>query len=214
MPTCAVCLDDFTDADGASCAEGHFVCAGCFDHLVAVKAEELTHEDNILLAHQAADPAAAQRLAGRIFCPCRVEGCESDAFRDAYVAKLVSDATFDAYLAARMLLPVAQEASKAFEEAQAALQEEVGALRSQRAGYLEQGSKLLAKQMKRQMPDARQCAQCAFGPVDHRDCADLQAHHGQQARRRRRRRRRSPLRKPVQRPRGSAHSRPKARAPP
>ncbi len=28
------------------------------------------------------------------------------------------------------------------------------------------------------MVDARQCAQCAFGPVDHSGCGDLGAHHG------------------------------------
>eukprot|EP00746_Dinoflagellata_sp_MGD_P032009 gnl/MRDRNA2_/MRDRNA2_176156_c0_seq1.p1 gnl/MRDRNA2_/MRDRNA2_176156_c0~~gnl/MRDRNA2_/MRDRNA2_176156_c0_seq1.p1 ORF type:complete len:808 (+),score=147.09 gnl/MRDRNA2_/MRDRNA2_176156_c0_seq1:190-2424(+) len=30
------------------------------------------------------------------------------------------------------------------------------------------------------MPDARQCRSCNFGPVEHRGCADLNAHHGDQ----------------------------------
>ena len=36
----------------------------------------------------------------------------------------------------------------------------------------------LAQTLKMQMPDARQCAQCGFGPMLHRACDDLQAHHG------------------------------------
>lgn len=41
------------------------------------------------------------------------------------------------------------------------------------------GSRLLAKQLQRSMPDARQCPACGHGPMDHRDCEDLAAHHGQ-----------------------------------
>jgi hypothetical protein len=37
----------------------------------------------------------------------------------------------------------------------------------------------LSLALKRQMPQARQCGSCGFGPVDIYGCADLVAHHGQ-----------------------------------
>lgn len=37
----------------------------------------------------------------------------------------------------------------------------------------------LAQSLKTQLPDARQCAQCGFGPQLHTACNDLHAHHEQ-----------------------------------
>ena len=78
------------------------------------------------------------------------------------------------------MLPVAVKASEAYADAQGALQEELTALRNSSDNTAERGSALLASQLKRQMPDARQCFQCGFGPIDHYACADFAAHHGQQ----------------------------------
>lgn len=37
----------------------------------------------------------------------------------------------------------------------------------------------LAETLKRQMPDARQCKECGFGPIVHKNCDDLSSHHGE-----------------------------------
>jgi hypothetical protein len=37
----------------------------------------------------------------------------------------------------------------------------------------------LAETLKRQMPDARQCKQCGFGPIINKNCDDLSSHHGE-----------------------------------
>ncbi|CAE7473305.1 unnamed protein product, partial [Symbiodinium pilosum] len=50
-------------------------------------------------------------------------------------------------------------------------------VRSQRTGLvlsLEELNELAAA-----MDDPRQCGRCGFGPVDHRGCSDLSAHHGE-----------------------------------
>ena len=38
--------------------------------------------------------------------------------------------------------------------------------------------RLLAAQLRDELPDARMCARCGFGPVDHGGCYDLRTHHG------------------------------------
>lgn len=66
--------------------------------------------------------------------------------------------------------------------AQITLQAEVERIRAQvQSGLeLERGRALLAAQLRQQMPSARQCGSCGFGPIEHMACWDLQAHQGQQ----------------------------------
>jgi ubiquitin len=38
---------------------------------------------------------------------------------------------------------------------------------------------LLVQQIRREMPNARQCPRCSFGPVEHDGCGNLRTHHTQ-----------------------------------
>ena len=115
---------------------------------------------------------------GRLRCPCATAsagGCTAEYFSDATIAKVVDETTFEEYIGARALLPIARSTRKAFEEAQSALKPDDNDDNSASS----RGRALLGKQLKNQMPDARMCAKCGFGPVDHMKCSDLRAHHGQ-----------------------------------
>ena len=174
-----ICFDD--TPTGVRCEVGHFTCADCLGTLVQVKANDLKTMDNLHLeAASAVDAVAAKVLAGFIFCPCRgAGGCLSEQpFAEAAIAKTASPDAFAEYVLGRSRLPAANESSKAFEEAQSALQQELAALRAD--GTVELGGQLLAKQLATEMPGAVQCAECGFGPIDHFACSDLSAHHGQQ----------------------------------
>ena len=175
MATCTICFDEAER--GVACEASHFTCAECLDDYIRSKAEMLAEVDNLAAKAESngISPGQQKVLGGFIFCPCRgLGGCKSsEPLGDAAIAAAVSKATFEVYVESRTLLPLAQASSQAFAEANKALQDELA------AGAVQQGSKLLAQQLARDMPDARQCAVCHYGPMDHRDCYDLAAHHGQ-----------------------------------
>mmetsp|Transcript_223 Transcript_223/g.575 ORF Transcript_223/g.575 Transcript_223/m.575 type:complete len:770 (-) Transcript_223:592-2901(-) len=189
LHTCIVCFDEEVPADrGVACRgpDAHFTCDGCLERIVIDTATQV-RETNELVAQAAAAEAGGDRrrvwfLTGRVCCPSRMPDCPSDPYADGAVARHVSEAAFAAHMHARTLLPIAREAQQVFERAQETMRAEVERIRAQvRAGLeVEQGRALLAAQLRQQMPNARQCRQCGFGPIDHMACADLQAHHGQQ----------------------------------
>ncbi len=194
--TCVVCYDELPAARGIVCrdvgAGGHFTCADCLSRHVEAKAAALRDMDN--LADEAAAAEAdgnavrAGELAGRVFCPMCVQSstlespCNSDAFPDRLLAGLVSDDVYRAHSDAKTLLPVAKEAKRIFAEAQATVREAVEAAKeSVRRGEAapDEGRLLLERQLREQLPNARQCGRCGYGPVEHLACFDLAVHHGQ-----------------------------------
>ena len=160
---CVICYDE--SLAGLHCSEGCFTCTECLGTLIEVKAEELTSADNLHITAAGVAEDEVMALAGFIFCPCRgAAGCAStEPYSEAALARTVSAAAFASYVRGRTRLPVAHEASKAFSEAQAALQEELVRLRASSEDVSDLGGQLLAKQLAREMPDARQCAQCGYG---------------------------------------------------
>lgn len=104
-------------------------------------------------------------------------GCASAPFTDRQLAMACDDASFDMYSRARARV----RDDAIFSAAQEEVVETVMGLRAafdqKRDFNVRHG--LLAKQLKNQMPRARQCGRCFFGPVDHFACGDLQAHHNQ-----------------------------------
>ena len=173
--TCVVCFDEASHI-ALVCAHGHHVCSDCASGLVEASVSTLAAVNDLETLAAAADDDAEYR--GRIRCPCAkvsAGGCTAPYYSDAAICKVVNETTFEGYLGARALLPIAKSTREAFEEAQSALkpEEEDDSAASSR------GRVLLGKQLKHQMPDARMCKQCNFGPVDHMKCSDLAAHHGQ-----------------------------------
>lgn len=163
--TCCVCFDE-EPSGGIMCSGDptHLVCSSCLEPLVKTKVEELraTGDDD-----------------GFIFCPLHGRhGCTSQAPFTG-LAQTVSGETFNKYLEGRSARRLAEAERKAYADAHQIMQDEMKALKSVSSAATARGSRLLAKQLQRTMPDARQCPACSHGPIDHRDCEDLAAHHGQ-----------------------------------
>lgn len=186
--TCLICFDDeVPEEHGVLCHEvdGHFTCDSCLERLVLNTVETVRSTNELAIQAIAAEAQGdwrrSQLLAGCVCCMAAGTDCVSDAFSDRTIARHVSEAALGDYLQVRVLLPIASESQRIFEEAQRVLREEIQRVRDQiEAGLeLEQGRALLAAQLRQQMPNARQCRQCGFGPIDHMACSDLQAHQGQ-----------------------------------
>mmetsp|Transcript_29241 Transcript_29241/g.78523 ORF Transcript_29241/g.78523 Transcript_29241/m.78523 type:complete len:408 (+) Transcript_29241:97-1320(+) len=104
-------------------------------------------------------------------------GCPCMPFSDRTVAMCTSEREFDMYT--RALQRVRDDATfvSAQGEVESCIQELREAFTHKRQYNLR--NKLFAMQLRNQMPRARQCPKCSFGPIDHFGCGDLQAHQGQ-----------------------------------
>ena len=142
-------------------ASNHFCCDDCLEGWTKMSNDTM-------------DLAVLRRRRGKILCPlCPItqnpeeasqKPCRSAFYPDEVLARHVSKEVFASNLAAQFKC-VDQET---FERV---LQE---------AGLKGVSSiDLLAQQLKRQIPDARQCSKCGFGPVEPIHCADLNQHEHQ-----------------------------------
>ena len=159
------------------------MCDVCLERIVVDTAQQVRDSNDLAAQLVAADAAGDTRrahlLAGCVCCP--EPSCMSCPYADGEIARHASEAACEAYLQGRRLLPIAQETQRVFEEAQRMLRAEVERMSEQvRAGLeLEQGRALLSAQLRQQMPNARQCGSCGFGPIEHMACWDLETHQGQ-----------------------------------
>jgi len=173
--SCMICLESLDGGAFISCAHGHAVCPPCFGQLVTVESEKAAQ----------ADPGALPTAFGRVSCPCSgADGCRAPPFEDLDVAAALKShpVAFARYIELRGLPTVLSRTQTAFEEAQTALQAEVARLKTaakEGSAPVDTGTVLLAKQLRRVLPNARQCRECGWGPMDFRACSDLAAHHGQ-----------------------------------
>jgi hypothetical protein len=165
---CALCCCD--GQEGVSCArddgEPHFLCAPCLAACV-----ELDSSGDVEIGALAARGA-------RLCCPFAITGeCSSAPFADVDVARHVPPATFALYIWSRQRLTALRIWSRAQEE----VRREVARMARDRADQqLEvESSAILARGLRAQFPDARQCGRCGFGPITHYACADLRTHHGE-----------------------------------
>jgi interleukin-1 receptor-associated kinase 4 len=187
--TCMVCFDEYDPGHGLSCEKGHFLCGhmngdDCLGGHVHARVEQLEQTDRLTAQAEAAEVAGDSRrqreLCGAVHCP--VPGCEAPAFTDVQIVRHASEDMVGEYLGAKILLPVAREASRIFETAQTA----VRAAQAEAAGRVSAGMareaahRLLEQQMQKELPTARQCGQCGVGPVIHEGCWDYAAHQGEQ----------------------------------
>jgi hypothetical protein len=176
MAGCVICLEQSQPV--TRCRRGHAICSPCFTSYVQeICSAAASTEINSL-------PATERQRFGRVHCPCAgaAGGCDTAAFSDTAVASSLTDeATLARYLEMRALLPIHEATTKVYEEANATLQEELVRLRASAGSALpaDPGQLLLAKMLRRNMPNARQCKQCGWGPMAFKACSDLQAHHGQ-----------------------------------
>lgn len=176
---CVVCFEEPSHGEGGITCSGdpeHLVCSDCLEPLVKTKVEAI-------MATGSGD-ASCPGEAGLIFCPCRGltgrDRCTAvSPFADRDLAQAVSAETFAMYLDGRSAAKLAEVERRAYADAHEMMQEEMKAMKAVANATSAHGSRLLAAALKRSMPDARMCPECGHGPMDHRDCEDLAAHHGQ-----------------------------------
>jgi ubiquitin len=100
--------------------------------------------------------AQVNEREGRIPCPqCKV------LFTDQVVASHCTEEVTAIYMTTRFRI----QKARALQDAQELKQKE---------GDLS----LFAEQLRTQMPNARQCPSCEYGPIDHCACDNLRTHHG------------------------------------
>ncbi|KAJ0392146.1 hypothetical protein P43SY_005421 [Pythium insidiosum] len=160
--TCTLCFGDDNLA-GVECASGHFVCDSCFDHHVQAQCE-----------------LSMEVLRGRdggVLCPRNnahyTPQCRAEAFSDQVVAQHVRDHTYVRYLGVRRSIwehVIFQKSQAAIEQ----IRQQVGRQMSE-----ELARNQLRESLQRDMPNARMCGRCGFGPVDHAFCYNLRTHHGE-----------------------------------
>ena len=160
-PVCQVCQEETRPADGTFCTaepSAHFVCGACLMGHVTSELEKLVDADR-LRAHR--------KTGGRIRCVCFGGGQSActGSYTDKSLALHVKDELFERYRAKQD--EVVEQ--RHWEAAQAMI-----AAKARAAEH-----EVLAEGLRRQLPDARQCGSCGFGPVEHTHCSDLLAHHGQ-----------------------------------
>ncbi len=126
------------------------------------------------MSNETLDLNALRSRQGKIKCPlCPITNapdeqaqkpCRSVCYSDEILARHVSKELFAANLAAQFKCVDQETFERVLKE----------------AGLKGVSSlALLAEQLKRQIPDARQCKKCGWGPVEPIHCADLQAHEHQ-----------------------------------
>jgi hypothetical protein len=164
---CVVCFDAFEPEYGVSCDDGHFLCGGvhgddCLGKHARVVVMALRRTKLLAAQAEAAEAAIDTRrlreLAGAVHCP--VPGCGALAFTDAQIFGHVSGAVFVECNGAKVLLPVAREASRIFDVIRA-----------------KDARRIVELQLQTLLPYSRQCGRCGMGPVDFDGCEDLGAHH-------------------------------------
>jgi hypothetical protein len=160
---CIICYEYYPAANGLNCGErNHFVCDKDLDQWVHTRVEQ--DLKNIERSIQ---------TNSKIKCPA-----ECDAhYAETALARHVSEDTF----AGRLGLFHKISEHKAMVNAHQIIQAENERLREElRRGQLTSSAVLIADQLRRSIPDARQCANCGFGPVDPGQwCTNMETHHGQ-----------------------------------
>ena len=108
VETCVCCFEEVSDIT-LVCSQGHFVCGECANMLVKSTASRLAETNDLETLAAAADDDL--QYQGRLRCPCATAsagGCTAEYFSDATIAKVVDETTFEEYIGARALLPIAR----------------------------------------------------------------------------------------------------------
>lgn len=163
METCVVMLDEYPESQGIKCPNGCFISRMALNHYI--KTENAKEFDEIYARK------------GKILCPRVIMGeCASEPYNEVLIARMVDMDVFEQYMAnAKRCLY--QEAFEEISEKVELLQRKNNVLETE---MMEEQVRLQFKN-----PDGTfggfQCPDCKFGPIDHRHCNDLRAHHEQRS---------------------------------
>jgi len=163
METCIVMFDEYPESQGIKCPSGCFISRMALNHYI--KTENAKEFEEIYARK------------GKILCPRVIMGeCTSEPYNEVLIARMVDMDVFEQYMsnAKRCLY---QEAFEEISEKVELLQRKNNVLETE---MMEEQVRLQFKK-----PDGTfggfQCPDCKFGPIDHRDCNDLRAHHEQRS---------------------------------
>ena len=171
LSECIVCFERVSKERSGRCANvsaGHVLCQDCCIGHTTEQTNPLTSMETL---------RAQGRPGGGVMCPA--SGCKC-LWEAATLARLLPPDLFEQTCELRMRV----REHEVFAKAQALLAGEMAKINEQlsqeRSRLRVRASRqLLVEQLKRQIPDARQCGGCGFGPIDHGWCGDLRAHHGE-----------------------------------
>jgi hypothetical protein len=170
--TCVICWSD-DGVDGVHCSDLHFTCTRCLN----------LHALNIF-ATMPLDPRRMKSLGnedGYLRCPLHLPSlgksmCGAAKYGGQQLLKLVPS-TLERVIEARAWAKEQQMFERKTLEYELSVQSL--AERYQIDVQIKQDRTLLVEQIRRTMPNARQCGTCHFGPIDHGWCDNLSTHHGE-----------------------------------
>jgi len=196
---CFICNED-VGANGLACNMKHYQCNNCFTLWLSVLNNQRTENFDLLQARNGMVRCTFENCESSSFSRAQVCTHANDenvleCFLDnlQYIENLKSFAEYQ-----EKLLELTREMSAAEKEesesnsrsssssssssndlktssGKSDLSDLSAADRMKKRVELES----LAQSLKLQMPDARMCGHCSYGPMIHRACDDLRAHHGE-----------------------------------
>lgn len=185
---CCICFESFKVSDGIQCLslhDRHFQCKECFTHYVEMLNSQKDASPHLFRSRQGGIRCAAQDCQSVFFSRAQVcGGLNSDAVMEVYLENLQHLKGLELYADYQLQLLQAMDDirltnarinEKAEATAEAAAEAEAKRIAAEREmKRLELES--FAQTLRNEMPDARQCGKCGFGPVAKKGCDDLKRH--------------------------------------
>jgi len=173
---CVICWSD--DVRGGKCSENHFTCIDCFN-LHVESTFSTSNASNL-------DPRRMKSLGckdGRLRCPQSFPSlgetnmCHSEPYDSKSLLTLLNPDNLTRVMNA---FGWAKEQAM-FEKKTRQYSQSIQCLAEKYniAVKIQQDRTLLSEQIQREMPNARQCKECNYGPIDHGWCDNLKTHHGE-----------------------------------
>jgi hypothetical protein len=168
--SCIVCWSDMTQEHGVLCAEKHFTCSECL----------CFHAESTFPNPSKLDPRRMKSIGckdGRLRCPKTLtNSCNSEPYGGVSLLKLNASNLMRVINARSWATEQAMYEKKTIQFSKS-LHDLKKKFKIKKK--LKQDRDLLSEQIQREIPNARQCAKCNYGPIDHGWCDNLKTHHGE-----------------------------------
>ena len=188
----------------------HFYCKFCIDRSMAMELDMIMSTDSLLADHRRRDGKVrcfAHNECDSLYTDSQLSRALDEvrfahyrAAQDDVFAAIIHEKSQEEMLKrvadiqrdANALVDASREQVKVLSAA-IAQRDGDAKVAKEAAARLEEGKRLfaerqsqlakeeLARTLKKEFPNARQCGQCDFGPIDHKACWDLQTHQGERS---------------------------------
>jgi len=182
---CCICFEPFKLSAGILCLteqeQPHFQCQDCFTHYVEMLNTQKDANPHLFRSRQGGIRCAGQHCQSPLFSRAQVCGSlNSDAVMEVYLDNLQHLKGLELYADYQQQLLQAMDEiryinSCANEKAEATAESEAKRIATERE-MKRMELESFAQTLRNEMPDARQCGKCGFGPVSKRGCDDLKRH--------------------------------------